>query len=75
MGVTYDSADHVTLIEYPTGRSLAYTYDAVWQKIFSNFLIHVGDPLIDLPDALQDDLDRLESKGVVDPNFFILNYF
>ncbi|MEZ5902062.1 MAG: RHS repeat-associated core domain-containing protein [Alphaproteobacteria bacterium] len=31
--ITYDSADRVSLIEYPNGRSLAYTYDAEGKRL------------------------------------------
>ena len=47
-----------------------FVSDEVWQKILSNFLSHVGDPLQDLPDALQDDLDRLIGMGVSAPTTF-----
>ena len=31
--ITYDSANRITLIEYPDGRSLAYTYDAAGKRL------------------------------------------
>lgn len=37
--------------------------DASWQKIIGNFLGSVGDPVNDLMDALQDDLERLGAMG------------
>lgn len=41
--------------------------DESWTKILSNFLSPVGDPVNDLPLALQDDLDRLEAMGFASP--------
>lgn len=38
--------------------------DEAWQHIFNNFLSHVGDPVDDLPLALQGDLDRLVGMGI-----------
>lgn len=46
----------------------AFANDAVWQKILSNFLSHIGgDPAANLPVALQSDLDRLISLGISSP--------
>lgn len=45
----------------------SFITDAVWQKILTNFLGHIGNPLDDLPETLQDDIDRLEALGVTAP--------
>lgn len=40
----------------------AFVNDEAWEKIFSIFLDHVGNPLEDLPGSLQDDIDRLQAQ-------------
>lgn len=56
---------------------IAFASDEVWQKVIGNFLGGVVDPVNDLTDALQDDLERLGGQvralqgwpsGVFKPN-------
>lgn len=44
-----------------------FASDEAWEKILSNFLSHVSDPLNDLPDALEDDILRLDAMGFTSP--------
>ncbi len=46
----------------------AFISDDVWHSILNNFLSHVGNPVSALPNALQDDIDRLVSLGLSQPS-------
>lgn len=45
-----------------------FVSDGVWQQILNNFLGTISDPVTDLPNALQDDIARLQSMGLSNPS-------
>jgi RHS repeat-associated protein len=52
-----------------------FVTDEVWQKILSNLLSQIGDPIDDIGTSLQDDFDRLEVLGFTDPSPYLVMTF
>jgi hypothetical protein len=45
-----------------------FVSDPVWNQIYANFQGVVNDPLLDLPGALQEEIDRLSDMGFSEPS-------